>query len=126
MRKLMCFILLLFIYSLNPIRGKSDTSNAPDTKPAETGTDKNDGTHRSKAPSRKNIEIHIQGNVLAVRFLSAEGNATMEILDEYSGNTESYSFDTSLPFSCILSHPGSKTIITIETRKNIYTYFINI
>ena len=119
----MCFILLLFIYSLNPIRGKSDTSNAPDTKPAETGTDKNDGTHRSKMPSRKNIEIIVQGNVLSVRFLSAEGNATMEILDEYTGEIESYSFDTSIPFSCMLSHSPSGSIITIETQKGNIYYF---
>lgn len=121
MKKIKTILLLFLVSLLIPTWTKSETTPESDTPPSNPIPI--DAPPRSKAPARKNIEIIMQGNVLMIQFLSAEGKANMEILNEYTGNTESYSFDTSLPFSCILSHPGSKTIITIETRKNIYTYF---
>lgn len=117
-------IFMLFLVSLFiPTWAKSETTPESDTPPGNPIPV--DAPTRSKAPSRKNIEIIIQGNALLIQFLSAEGNANMEILDEYTGNTESYSFDTSISFSCILSNSPIGSFIIIETGKgNIYNYKI--
>lgn len=117
---------MLIISTLNPLWTLSDTaSSASDGSPTDTNPGKKDETNRSKVPSKRNVELTVQGDILMVRFISSEGYAFLNKVDGYTGNIESYSFDTSVPFTCILSTPQSGSTIIIETEKgNRYSFEI--